>query len=181
MPMIDGISRKQVQLAALQVLTGATMAEDRVYVPRDWPTTPDKFPLLLLATPREKKVGLFPGLHEYTVTITLAVIGRCQGPNAEVVSDNLDLLAAQVEEGLMVSPFSMAIQKFTTIDTTSSITAEGRQHLGEIGMIFELEVYQAYGPSGPELTDIQGAIQPVSTFGTVAGVPLVNIDIRKAP
>lgn len=174
MPLIDGLSRRQMRLLAMQALINAkTMAEDRVYEPRDWPTDPEFFPMLLVSTPRERKVPLSAGQLAYTTTVGLVVVGRLLGSSAEVTEDELDMFAGQVVEALTLDPdFDLGIEQRVAISTQIAVNAEGKYHVGEFGMTFEVSFYQAYGPTGPDLIDITGTI-PVGT-----GVPII-FDVKR--
>ena len=174
MPLIDGLSRKQMRLLALQALIRAgTMAGDRVYEPRDWPTDPEFFPMLLVSTPRERKVPLHAGQLSFTTTVGLVVVGRLLGSMAETAEDDLDLFSDQVMEALSLDPdFNVGIQQFAAIATQSVVTAEGKYHVGEFGMSFELTFYQSYGPTGPDLIDITGTIP-------VGNNPPIIFDVKR--
>jgi hypothetical protein len=160
MPLIDGVSRRQLQNLAIETLIGAnTLAGNRVFEPRDWPTRPELFPMLMVQTPRDRKVSLGRGIRQFNTTITLAVIGRIQAVNQEAANEGIDLLSDQIEEALLTTTaFSSNIQQFTAIDTQSVVTADGKQIVGEIGMIFECEIYQVWGPTGVPLVGVQATI-----------------------
>lgn len=146
--LIDGISRKDLaQLAMATIVAANTLAGKRVYEPRDWPTRPELFPMLLIQAPTDRKVSLGRGIPQFNTTITLTVVGRAVGLSPEEVSKSLDLLSTQIEDALLcTTAFVENIQQFASVTTTSVVSAEAKQHIGEIGMQFEIEVYQMYGP-----------------------------------
>ena len=162
--LVEGISRRQLQAAAIETLRAAdTLAADRVFEPRDWPTKPDLFPVLLVQAPRDRKKGLLPGQLQFDTTITLVVVGRVWGTDPDAINESLDVLAAQIENALMLTEgFALAIQQFVTIETQSVVSAEAKQQIGELGMTFELEVYQAFGPEGVPLTNVTGTLTPAA-------------------
>ncbi|MDK7596346.1 ATP-binding protein, partial [Serratia ureilytica] len=47
-----------VRLLIIEALKNKTDAADRVYSPRDWPTTADMYPVLLVQTPIDVKNSL---------------------------------------------------------------------------------------------------------------------------
>jgi hypothetical protein len=175
MPLVDGISRKALEVAALEALIDAnTLAAGRVYEPRDWPTRPELFPLLIVTAPRERKMNFFPGQPAFTTTISLVVVGRVMAPTSEAAYEDLDTLSGQIEDALMFTPsFASAIQQFASIDTQMTVSAEGKHQIGEIGVTFDLVVYQAFGPRGTPLVDVASTLQPV---GGSAVPPPINID-----
>jgi len=177
MPLLDGISRKGMEAAALEALVAAnTLAANRVYEPRDWPTDPKLFPLLMVQVPRERKASLYPGMMEFNTTMTLVVVGRVTAATPEAAYDDLDLLAGQIEDALMFTPsFVGAIQQFLGIETQTTVSAEGKQHIGEIGMSLDLVVYQGFGPPGTiALTDVVSTLQPIGGSGTPIPVTIDN-------
>lgn len=147
MPIIDGVSRKQLQRRALAALMDAdTLARGRVFEPRDWPTDPEEFPMLLVSTPEERKVGVYPGQLEFNTTITLVVLGRVVGDDGDQVNEMLDTLSDQIEDALMLAPsFAGVIQQFQTIETKMIISAESEEHIGEIALVFDVTVFQVFG------------------------------------
>ena len=168
MPLVDGISRKQLQFLAIKALLDAnTLAGNRVFEARAWPTRPEEFPLVMLQTPRDRKVSLGRGIRQFNTTITLAVVGRVLAVNEDAANEGLDLLSGQIEDALLTNlEFSSNVQQFTTIDTQAVVVADGKQIIGEIGMTLECEVYQAWGPTGVPLIGVQGTI--ASNGGTLA-------------
>jgi hypothetical protein len=153
MPLYDGISRKGLQEVAIAALIRAnTMAGERVFEPRDWPTRPELFPVLLVQTPMESKTSQFPGLLQFDTVIHLVVVGRVVGKSAEAVNQQLDVFSGQVEEALMLDPeFSRAIQQILSIETRITVSAESKNQIGEFGVTFEVQVYQAFGADGEPL------------------------------
>jgi hypothetical protein len=174
MPLFDGISRKQLQQLAMDTLTqAATLASDRVYEPRDWPTDPSMFPILLISAPRDKKIGMYPGQATFTTTISLVVVGRVVGATAEDANAQVDELSEQIEDALLTNPaFIGVIQQFVTIETQTVVDAQSRDHIGEIGMTFELEIFQSYGPVGVPLIDVRGTITNNGTASVIFDQPL---------
>lgn len=186
MPVIDGITRRQVQQRALAALMDAeTLAQDRIYEPRDWPTDPAMFPVLLVSTPTDRKVGIYPGQFEFTTTISIAVIGRVIGAAPDEVNDTLDLLSLQVEDALMLSPvFAQDIQQFSSITTSSVVNAQGKNHIGEIGIVFDLVVFQVFGQTKSEpLRNVKSKITDAVTGETLtrANAPVDQEPLFRSP
>jgi hypothetical protein len=181
MALIDGISRKQLAAEAVGALLDAqTMALDKVFEPRDWPTSPAEFPMILVSAPVDRKVGVFPGQLEFNTTITLVVVGRVMGPTAEEVGRMLETFSGQIEEALMLSERLVRnIQQFVTIETRSVVDATGRNHIGEFGMTLDLAVFQVFGPTeAVPLRQVLSTIPDKTTGGVLvaAGVTVPQTD-----
>jgi hypothetical protein len=176
--LIDGISRQQLQDLALSALLGGTLAGPRVFESGDWPTRPELFPMLLVSAPRERKVAIMPGTLQFNTTITLAVVGRLVGPLPGPVGAALELLSEQILNALLLNiPLTQQVQEFNTIDVATSVTSDGKQHVGEIGLTFEMLVYQDYGPIGDPLTDITANI----AIGEGSGSPAPTVTVEMLP
>lgn len=166
MALIEGISRELLQDAAIDTLLGArTIANDRVFEPRDWPTRPDLFPILLVQAPQERKVNLYPGQLSFNTTITLVVVGRVIGDTPEGATEQLNQLARETEDALMLTPeFAGEIQQFVSIATRAVVTADGMNHIGEMGITWELEVFQVFGdPSFTPLREVRSRLVDQTT------------------
>jgi hypothetical protein len=160
MPLVDGISRKQLELLAIQTIVGAkTVAYDRVYSPRPWPARADLFPMVIIQAPHDRKVALGRGINQFNTMIRLVVIGRVVGSSQEQVQSDLDLLLGQIEEALLcTNSFSNSIQQFSTIETQAAVNADGRDFVGEGGLAIECEVYQVFEPVGVPLVGVDMTI-----------------------
>jgi hypothetical protein len=177
--LIEGISADDLKDRAIATLIEAnTDAFDRVSGPKDWPTRPELFPAMVVSVPRERKVSLGRGVPQFNTTITLVVIARDVDVTEEPVARRLLILKEQIENALIcTTSFILPIQQFSMIDTQSVVTAEGKQHIGEIGMTFEIEIYQVYEPNDAvPLVDIRGTITNGAGGGTLA-----TIDVSFAP
>lgn len=175
MPLVDGISRKQLQTLAIETLIGAnTAAYERVTEPMPWPTKPEMFPLLLVQTPVERKSSLGRGIPQFNTVITLVVVGRVMGESPEQINADLDELSGQVEEALLcTNAFVNNLQQFITVETQSVVTSDSKYHIGEFGLKMECEVYQAFGPGGGvPLVGVKGTITSNGETLTTVNVTL---------
>jgi hypothetical protein len=158
--LIDGVSRKQLQTIAIAALQeGPSLAGVRVYEAADAPTRPELFPMLLVSAPRERKVALYPGMLEFNTTITLVVVGRIHGPFAAPVGEALETFSEQIVNAVFLSPtVNAAVEEYSTVDIQTAVTGDGKTQIGEVGVSFEILVYQSYGPDGPPLTDVLSTV-----------------------
>jgi hypothetical protein len=157
--LIDGVSRQQLRLMTMNALVAAdTMAGNRVFGWADWPTRPDLFPLLLVSAPRERRISIFPGTLQFNTTISIVVNGRLAGPVPGPIGAALENLSEQITNALCLDPtMSHAVQQYNVVETQTVVSADGKQHIGEIGMTFDLLVFQQYGVDGVPLTDVSAA------------------------
>jgi hypothetical protein len=160
MPLTDGISRKQLGLLAQRTLIAAnTRAYDRVFEPRPWPTRAELFPMLIVSTPQDRKVQIGRGIKQFNTTITLIVVGRVIGDDAEQVQSFLETLSGEIEEALLcTNEFANQIQQFTTIETQQAVNADGKNFIGEVGLRMDCEVYQVFAPKGVPLLGVSATI-----------------------
>ena len=169
--LTKGISRRELQAAAVAALAGRTVAQDRVFSPRPWPTRPEEFPIIIVQAPGEKKIGVRPGVLRYNTTITLVAVARVVDFTPESLDAALEAFAEQIETALISDPeFMLPVQSVVSIETTKLVNADGKLPFGEIGMQFEIEVFQAYSPDATPLIDVQGTIQSQTTGATLAVV-----------
>lgn len=147
-------------LAVTALLNYPTLAQRRVFSPRDWPTWGRDYPVILVQTPRERKESLMRGVPTFRTTASLSVIARVEEIDAPTAEERLEEFAEQIERAL-ITDYDLVrnIQQFTFITTDVLVTAEGRSHLGELQMEFDLEFFQGVdndyaAPPGTPLTDV---------------------------
>lgn len=149
-------------------LKGATDAGDKVFSPRDWPTTAAIYPALLVQTPLDVKTAQGRNTPSFTTITTVRITGRVQEHDSETEDDGalkaelaLENLREQVERAVINSyELTRRIQKFAQVRSTIDIDASGEGHIGQLLMELDLEHFQ-----GPE------------DFYPVATHPLEGIDI----
>ena len=152
-------------------LKGRTNAEDRVYSPRDWPTTGTEYPCIIVQTPFDHKRSLGRNVPQFNTVTTVLVTGRLEAFDSEDsdAADGaikaelaLEALREQIERAVINSyDLTRQIQQFLEIKSTIEINAEGEGHLGQLLVELQIEYYQ-----GPE------------EFYPVDGDPLTGIDIN---
>jgi hypothetical protein len=148
--LIDGISRATLRQMAIKALIEAqTMAGAKVFGWADWPTDPKLFPMILVSTPRERKVSLYPGLFQFDSTISLVTVSRVVAAMPAAAGQAMELLQEQITDAFCLNqPMDHAIQQVNIVEATTALSSEARQHVGELVMTFEMVVYQEYGPIG---------------------------------
>ncbi|EOA2992928.1 ATP-binding protein, partial [Yersinia enterocolitica] len=63
----------QVRQLVVAAILGKTDAENRVYSPRDWPTTEEMYPVILVQTPIEEKQSLGRNAPQFNTITTVRI------------------------------------------------------------------------------------------------------------
>ncbi|WP_434107633.1 hypothetical protein [Paraburkholderia caffeinilytica] len=154
-------------IAADVLRRAQTLAADRVYTPRDWPTTAC-YPCILVDCLGDRKEALGQEPPAFTATATLDVTARVQETSVAAARDTCEALCDQIECALLTCrDLLRRIQRVSTIESTMELNATGRVHIADMRMAFELEYFIAFDP----FTDTPPALQPVA-------VPLEAIRIH---
>ncbi len=157
-----------VRLLVIETLKNKTDAADRVYSPRDWPTTADMYPVLLVQTPIDVKNSLGRNVPQFNTVTTVRITGRLQelddeaeDNGAEKAEEALEQLREQVERAVINSyELTRKIQQFLQVRSTIDVDASGEGHTAQLLMELDIEYYQ-----GPE------------EFYEIDASPLEGIDV----
>lgn len=152
----------------IEALKNKTDAADRVYSPRDWPTTADMYPVLLVQTPIDVKNSLGRNVPQFNTVTTVRITGRLQelddvaeDNGAEKAEEALEQLREQVERAVINSyELTRKIQQFLQVRSTIDVDASGEGHTAQLLMELDIEYYQ-----GPE------------EFYEIDASPLEGIDV----
>ncbi|XWJ92059.1 ATP-binding protein [Phytobacter ursingii] len=163
------MNASSIRQLVVDALTGNTAAGNRVFSPRDLPTTPDQYPILLVQTPFDHKHSQGRNTPAFTTTTTVRISGRVQEYDGETENDGamvaelaLESLREQVDRAVINSyELTLNIQQFREIRSTIDVSAEGEAHLGQLLYEIDIEYYQ-----GPE------------DFYPVESVVLEGVDLR---
>lgn len=174
-----------VRQLVISALVGKTDAEGRVYSPRDWSTTEDIYPAIIVQTPFDLKNSLGRNVPQFTTVTTVRVTGRLQELD-EIDQDNgaakaeeaLEQLREQIERAVINSyDLTRQIQQFLQIRSTIDMSAAGEGHTAQLLMDLDIEYYQGPEEFYPiETTPLEGIdVTIVEPDGTP--VPGVTIDL----
>lgn len=160
-----------IRKMVVTALTGKTDAGERVYSPRDWPTSASLYPALLVQTPFDHKKAQGRNTPAFTTLTTIRITGRVQEYDGEFDDDGamraevaLEDLREQIERAVINSyELTRKIQKYAEIRSTINVDADGEAHMGQLLYEIDIEYYQ-----GPE------------DFYPVETVPLEGMDITIA-
>ena len=161
----------QVRQLVVAAITGKTDAENRVYSPRDWPTTEEMYPVILVQTPIEEKQSLGRNAPQFNTITTVRITGRLQELDGENENDGankaelaLERLREQIERAVINSyDLTRQTQQFARVRSTIDLDSAGEGHLAQLLMELDIEYYQ-----GPE------------DFYPIEADPLLGIDITMA-
>ncbi|MEI7411063.1 ATP-binding protein [Pectobacterium aroidearum] len=157
-----------IRLLVIDALKNKTVAENRVYSPRDWPTSEDMYPAILVQTPIDVKNSLGRNAPQFNTVTTVRVTGRLQELDDETedngalkAEESLEALREQIERALINSyELTRQTQQFVQIRSTIDVDASGEGHMAQLLMELDIEYYQ-----GPE------------TFYVIDSSPLVGVDV----
>lgn len=124
-----------IRKMVVTALVGHTDAGDRVYSPRDWPTSAALYPALLVQTPFDYKKAQGRNTPAFTTVTTVRITGRVQEYDGETDDDGamraetaLEDLREQVERAVINSyELTRKIQKYAEIRSTIDVDGEGRR------------------------------------------------------
>ncbi|HEX7906858.1 MAG TPA: ABC transporter permease [Paraburkholderia sp.] len=136
-------------------LAGATDAQENVFSPFDWPTTPDSYPIILVHARKERKQSLGRNAPLFDVTTTIEIIARTKsialvgdaGSAAALAA--AERLKAQIEVALINNPAvwahpdgSQRISQFASVDSELTTSSEGDMPIAELLMHIEVDYTQ---------------------------------------
>ncbi len=143
----------QVRQLVVDAIIGNTDAGNRVYSPRDWPTTEEMYPVILVQTLIEEKQSLGRNAPQFNTITTVRITGRLQELDGENENDGankaelaLERLREQIERAVINSyDLTRQIQQFARVRSTINLDSGGEGHLAQLLMELDIEYYQ-----GPE-------------------------------
>lgn len=170
----------------IEALKNKTDAGDRVYSPRDWPTTADMYPVILVQTPIDVKSSLGRNVPQFNTVTTVRLTGRLQALDdatedngAEKAEEALEELREQIERAVINSyELTRKIQQFLQVRSAIGIDADGEGHTAQLLMDLDIEYYQ--GPEEFYEIDTEPLEGMDVTISMPDGTPepLVKIDLE---
>lgn len=165
------ITSDSIRDAAVFALVQAdTLAAERVYSPRDWPTAESILPAIIVRTPNDsgESLGRF-GPPSFTTTVMLSIAGRVKAATEGAADTNARLLRDQILAALLCNGqfiHEQQIQQFSSYASKIDVTAEGGAHLGDASVTLAVEILQVFEPT----IDAEGAPIP--------DIPLTQVQIK---
>lgn len=156
-----------IRSLVVSALIGQTSAEDRVYSPRDWPTSGPDYPALLVQTPFDEKHSMGRNAPQFTSVVTVRISGRVEAFDGEEndgvtrAEAELESLREQVERAVINSyELTRQTQQYKHIRSAVAVDAGGEGHTGQLTYEIDIEYFQ-----GPE------------DFFPVTPTPINEVDI----
>lgn len=172
----SGTSTLTVMLAVFRALSTQnpdddswpTVAQGRVYMPRDWPVTDEEVPILKIQMPTETKEALGNAGIKFLTTARIKVFGEVSAKAeandaaANKILMALGLFARQIELAVIGDPALFGgdarglIQQLISVQTSMAVTTEGKLHRGGLEMEFAFTFYQGEADFQQQpLTDLE--------------------------
>ncbi|OAT41360.1 putative ATP-binding protein [Hafnia paralvei ATCC 29927] len=136
----------------VDALVGKTDAFDRVYSPRNWPTSGPDYPVLLIQTPFDEKQSMGRNAPQFTSVATVRISGRVEAFDGEIddgavrAEAALEELREQVERAVINSyELTRQTQQFKHVRSVIDVNAAGEGHTGQLTYEIDIEYFQ-----GPE-------------------------------
>ncbi|MEC5343661.1 ATP-binding protein [Brenneria populi] len=174
-----------IRVLVVSAIKGKTDAEDRVYSPRDWPTSEDMYPIILVQTPMDVKDSLGRNAPQFNTVTTVRITGRLQeldgdfddgATKAEVA---LETLREQIERAVINSyDLTRQTQQFMQVRSTIDIDASGEGHLAQLLMEIDIEYYQGPEDFYPIETHMLEGIDVTVKMPDGTTEPIVKIDLE---
>lgn len=154
--------RQQIRSALIAAITvGQTSAGASVFGPRDWPTTPDRLPCIIVSSPpRERAENLMRGQASYETVCLFPVTARVAGRTIESIDAQLETIIAQIKSAVFSNLALLdLIERVVFIETTTTLTSDSNNQIGEAVMVFGCEFPEFYNPApGVPLVEFQGTL-----------------------
>lgn len=149
--------RTALRAAIIQALRGQTIAEDRVFASRDWPTEADDLPLIHVLALRERKERVRSGALFYTTTASIDVLAQLARGGPETAIEMMDQLVSDIMGIVICAPAVRAITQLApNVEMSISLSSEGDRHVAQGLVTFSIEYPEKYQPGpGTPLRNIQ--------------------------
>lgn len=176
-----------VRLLVIDALKNKTAANERVYSPRDWSTTEDMYPVILVQTPIDVKNSLGRNAPQFSTVTTVRVTGRLQELDDETedngaakAEEALEDLREQIERALINSyELTRQTQQFLQVRSTIDIDASGEGHLAQLLMEIDIEYFQGPEDFYPIETNMLNGIDITIKMPEGTTEPIVKVDLTE--
>lgn len=158
--------RTRLRAAIIQALLGQTIAEDRVFASRDWPTEADELPVINVLALRERKERVRSGALFYTTTASIDVLAQLARGGPETAIAMMDDLVADIMGLVICAPAVREITQLApNVDMSITLNSEGDRHIAQGLVTFSIEYPEKYQPGpGAPLQTIQANQGGVGSF-----------------
>lgn len=167
--MMDQTQIRTLAVAAL--LAADTSAGSNVFPNFDLPTFPQPAAIYVYI-PGDRKESMGRTIPEFTTVVTLAVVCKLAGTDPGALTTAVDTLRQQVLAAILTNyDLVSGIQQFANVDTRVEYSSDGRQHIAQIQIHFDIEFPELFDP----YTQAPAAAQSVAVDLNVIDV---NVDLQ---
>lgn len=138
-----------IRALVVSSLKGQTMAGERVYSPRDWPTSSTDYPVLLVQTPYDEKHSMGRNVPQFTTITTIRISGRVEAFDGDELDGairaeaDLETLREQIDRAIVNSyELTKNTQQLKNIRSALEVSADGEGHTGQITYEIDAEYFQ---------------------------------------
>ena len=136
------LARRQLRLA---VVASVGSICNTVSSPGIWPIPVELLPALLINVPNESKISLGRNVVEFNTSASILIQGQVTASTPEAAQDAIELLAYQVENAVFENySVNLMIQQFTSVQTETDITSDGKQPLAGFRMTIVAEMFESF-------------------------------------
>lgn len=149
--------RTRLRAAIIQALLGQTIAEDRVFPSRDWPTEADELPVIHVLALRERKERVRTGALFYTTTASIDVLAQLARGGPQTALGLMDEMVADITGIIICSDALRQITQYApNVETSVTLNSEGEMQIAQGLITFSIEYPEKYQPGpGTPLQKIQ--------------------------
>lgn len=139
---------------AVKALQGKTLAEDRVYSPRDWATRKDQYPLIIVQTVFEEKFSKGRNAPQFDTVTTLQIAVRLEEfdhledgilsiDGALRAQLRLERMKEEIERAVINSyDITRFTQQFKHVRSQLDLNPTGEGHAGQLVVEMDIEFFQ---------------------------------------
>lgn len=130
-----------------------TLAGNRVFQVLAWPTTLQNTPAIYVAAPQDSATSTGKAAGDYTRTTTVQTFAVLSGRDMELLQQQADTLAEQIELAIMTSQELLSsVMQISSFHSLTELSAEQSVYTASITTIFDLDYVETYPRTGPALT-----------------------------
>lgn len=144
-----------------------TIAQDQVYLPRDWPVQPSQNPIIKIAPPSEVKEGQGNAGINFETTCTVEVLLEVSRPaesgdvGAAKLLTGLTIFQREVELAVIGDPTIFGgegpglVERLKTVQTKIVLNDDASLHRGAMSMVFDFVFFQGTEDfQQPQMSDL---------------------------
>jgi len=137
------LAQRQLRLAMKTILTALVGVETQS--PGDWDTPSEQLPEIKVRAADGRKTSVARGPAGYTSNVGIEVLARVSAETGEAAQDAIEALGVRIEDAAMTAPHLIEwLQQIASVACSTTITASGRDHIGEMRWTFDCETFETF-------------------------------------